>query len=457
MAKTGPRGPCSCGSGLSYADCCGAREPAPTAAMPASSGTRESALTKLLTFAFQPAFDSDHTIAETIFWGDLLRSAAPHEVQWLMDSEDANVKYNSWFLFDWDVDGQGTVADLFLEDEDARLTKAEHQFLVRMMEANLRLYEVEGVEPGHGVHLCDLWSGTRRFVIEHKASLQMVNWDLLGARVAPDGYGDYVFEGGLYLYPAEMKATVLGQFRRLHRRHHRKFPTDDSAAFFRKHGMVFHHLWLELVAFPEPPEVVTSEGDPLVFCRAVFDTPHAEEVRTAIAAQPDVEAVEEGRFALYDSADGPRREVGRWGVEGQRIVFETTSQARVAKGRSWLEALAGDRVRYRATALETLAETMNALRRQAGSAPPPVAHGDDQWAVRELFDRHYGKWLDRPVPALGNRTPRAAARAKLWRPRVVDLLKQLENDSERAVLQGRPRYDFAWIWRELGIERPEIS
>mgnify|MGYP006178731577 CR=1 FL=1 len=40
---------------------------------------------------------------------------------------------------------------------------------------------------------------------------------------------------------------------------------DDVSSFFRKHGMVFHHLWLNLVAFPDPPEVVTSDGDPLVF------------------------------------------------------------------------------------------------------------------------------------------------------------------------------------------------
>jgi hypothetical protein len=423
--------------------------------MPASSSTRESALTKLLTFAFQPAFDSDHTIAENIFWGDLLRDAAPHEVQWLMDSEDANVKYNSWFLFDWDVDGQGTVAELFLDDDTANLAAAEHQFLVRLTQANLRLYEVEGVEPGEGVHLCDLWTGARRFVIERKASSQIVRWDLLGARVAPDGYGDHVFEGGLYLYPAEMKADVLGQFRRLHRRHHRKFPTDDSAAFFRKHGMVFHHLWLELVAFPEPPEIVTSEGDPLVFCRAVFDTAHAEQVRGAIAAQPGIEPADEGRYVWYADAAGERREVGRWGVEGQRIVFETTSQARAARGRTWLEALVGDRVRYRATSLETLAQTMDELRRQPPMAAP--SEPDEAGAVRELFDRHYSNWLDRPAPALGNRTPRAAARTKLWRPRVVDLLKQLENGTERAVLQGRPAYDFAWVWRELGIERPEIS
>ena len=42
-------------------------------------------------------------------------------------------------------------------------------------------------------------------MIERTATAQMVTWDLLGARVAPDGLGGNVFEGGLYLYPAEAK------------------------------------------------------------------------------------------------------------------------------------------------------------------------------------------------------------------------------------------------------------
>ncbi|MGH9370867.1 MAG: hypothetical protein ACRD15_04990, partial [Vicinamibacterales bacterium] len=415
---------------------------------------RESSISKLLTFAFQPAFDGDHSVAEVIFWGDLLQDAAPHEVRWLMDSEDANIKYNAWFLFDWDVDGQGTVADLFLEDEAARLGVAEREFLSRLVRANLRLYEVEAVDRGRGVRLLDLWTGARLFVIERTASSQIVTWDLLGARVAPDGLGGNVFEGGLYLYPAEAKGQIVTQFRRLYRRHQHKFPNDDSSAFFRKHGMVFNHLWLDLVAFPEPPLVVTAEGDPLIFCRAVFDTWHLDEVRSAIAGQADIRPVDDGRFAWIEASPDGERQVGTWGFEAQRVAFETTSQARAARGRAWLEALAGDRVRYRATALETIGQTMDELRRRPAlesiEEPPPA----ETEALQELYDRHYRIWLDRPVAALGKRTPRAAAHTKLWRARLIDLLKQFENGAGRAALQGRPAYDFRWMWEELGLERP---
>lgn len=452
MSSSGRNQPCPCGSGRRFVDCCGL--PAhPTAGV----STRDSALSKLLAFAFQPAFDSDHSIAEVLFWGNLIREGATPELRWLLDSEEATVKYNSWFLFDWQVDGTGTVADLFLEEEQAQLSHDERLFIRRVADAHLRLYEVESIERGLGVHLLDLWTGDRLFVIERDASERMLAWDLLGARVAPDGIGGDVFEGGLYHYPADLKASILGHFRRKQRRHHREFPFDTLDDFFRTHGLVFHHLWLNLVTFPDPPQLRTAEGDSLVFCRSVFETDQADAVRGELAARPDLRAMPDGRFSWREPAGDTERELGSLVVEGERVVLETTSQERAARGRDWLETLFGSRVRYRATALETLEQTMSELRTRGARSSRPIAEDPPDagnGAVRELFDRHYRSWVDRPAQALGNRTPRAAAASRLWRPKVVDALKQLENAGQRAERSGRPAYDFGWIWRELGVSRP---
>ena len=58
------------------------------------------------------------------------------------------------------------------------------------------------------------------------------------------------------------------------------------------------------------------------------------------------------------------------------------------------------------------------------------------------------------VPVLGDRTPRRAARLKTVRPRVIALLKDFENRSERLRRQGKPAYDFGWMWEELGLGQP---
>lgn len=447
-------GPCPCGSGRAYAECCGAGEKRNVVQL-RGSNTRETAIAKLLAFAFQPEFDADHAAAEVVFWGDLIRSVPSHELQAVMDSEDATIKYNAWFLFDWDLGGEGTPLSLFLRDSRS-LSPAERGFLRRVGEVPLRLYEVEAVNRGEGLRLRDLWSGARTWVTERTATAQIVTWDLLGARVASDGLGGRVFEGGLYLYPMEAKEEILAQFRRLHRRQARRRedpdrdPDLDASAFFRRHGMVFHHLWLNLVAFPEPPQVLTPEGEPLMFCRAVFDVADPDEVRARVAGRPDVQTLPDGTFAWGEPAAEGLRELGRWVFEGRRAQLETTSQGRALRGRAWLEGLAGPLVTHRATALETLEQAMADIRRSRPISGRALTGTDD---VRDLFDRHYHAWLDRPDPDLGNRTPRAAARTRLWRIRLIDRLKQLENDAERAALGGRPPYDFTWIWEELKLDR----
>lgn len=68
---------------------------------------------------------------------------------------------------------------------------------------------------------------------------------------------------------------------------------------------------------------------------------------------------------------------------------------------------------------------------------------------------NYRSWSDTPLPALGGRTPRHAARLKTTRPQLVALLKDMETRVERQRREGRPAYDFTWMWQELGLERPE--
>ena len=52
----------------------------------------------------------------------------------------------------------------------------------------------------------------------------------------------------------------------------------------------------------------------------------------------------------------------------------------------------------------------------------------------------------------GGRTPRHATRLKTLRPRLIDLLKEMESHEARASKAESPAYDFGWMWRELGLE-----
>jgi hypothetical protein len=60
--------------------------------------------------------------------------------------------------------------------------------------------------------------------------------------------------------------------------------------------------------------------------------------------------------------------------------------------------------------------------------------------------------LDQRVPALGNVTPRRAAKTGKGRQKLVAWLKYLENGAARHEA-GSPMagYDLRWMWDELGV------
>jgi hypothetical protein len=81
---------------------------------------------------------------------------------------------------------------------------------------------------------------------------------------------------------------------------------------------------------------------------------------------------------------------------------------------------------------------------------PPEVQAE---VLGRFYEEHYRKWLDQPVPALGDRTPRHAAKLKTVRPKLITLLKDFESRAERQRRAGEPAYDFGWMWKELGLAR----
>ena len=82
--------------------------------------------------------------------------------------------------------------------------------------------------------------------------------------------------------------------------------------------------------------------------------------------------------------------------------------------------------------------------------PPEV----QEKLVHEVLDNNYRAALDKPMPILGDISPRAAARTARGRKDLVLWLKHLENRSRHAKDHNDPMatYDFTWMWRELNVE-----
>ncbi|MDX2448341.1 MAG: hypothetical protein QNK29_14215, partial [Desulfobacterales bacterium] len=76
----------------------------------------------------------------------------------------------------------------------------------------------------------------------------------------------------------------------------------------------------------------------------------------------------------------------------------------------------------------------------------------------EMPPEFHQMWLApfiNPVPDMLTRdgqTPRQAARSPELKPRIIEMLKDLEHHYEAELTRGRPGFDPSWMWEELGLE-----
>ncbi len=109
--------------------------------------------------------------------------------------------------------------------------------------------------------------------------------------------------------------------------------------------------------------------------------------------------------------------------------------------------------RFRAISYEDVEQALQHAPKTTKKEESSIPIEEQRKMLGEFYEQHYRKWLDEPVPALGNRTPRHAASLKTMRPKVVALLKDFEGHSERQRRSGEIAYDFGWMWAELGLNR----
>jgi hypothetical protein len=216
---------------------------------------------------------------------------------------------------------------------------------------------------------------------------------------------------------------------------------------------VFHKLWLEHVALPPLPKLITGDGEPFIFAKVIFDLVDRGAVIRSLADRDDIVDHGDGSYAWLEPAGRFQRSVGTMVIEERRVVFETTSQKRADKARAELPNLLGGAARFRAISYEDVEQAIKRAPKTTKPKEPDIPIEEQRKVLGEFYEQHYRRWLDEPVPALGNRTPRHAARLKTVRPKLITLLKDFESRAERQRRSGEIAYDFGWMWAELGLKR----
>ncbi len=455
MSKTGRNDPCPCGSEKKYKKCCLGKALEPQSKVHYLSRRytqkdRASAIDKLLSFSSRPEFEKDCEIGVTIFFGS---QRTEEEMETLQDLGQTAINFHTWLLYDMNVEDGRTITDFFLERQGKRLNTGESTYLKAARQTSLRLYEVHRVEKNKGFLLEDLWDGKQYEVSERTATHSVVQWDLVVTRLIDTGNYNFEIEGGLYNYPARTKPFLLEGLKKTYEEYY-KSPAEnrDDTEFFKRVAVFFNRWWIDLVAFPERPEVLTSEGDEFVFTRVIFDQKGKGQITVALDASSEFELDENDQYIWGEDASESRRIMGNLLFSKNRIILETNSKERGEQGRELLERILGDAIRYRITEYQDIKQALKSEPKKGKPAPSSLPPEVEAQLVKDFLDKHYEKWLDEKIPALSNRTPRHAVTLKTYRPKVIDLLKEMENMEAHAATPEKEPYDFGWIWKALGLE-----
>ncbi|MCU0222764.1 MAG: SEC-C domain-containing protein [Acidobacteria bacterium] len=442
-ARAGRNDPCPCGSGRKFKHCCGSVT-ASAATAPDASALLEAIIPfGVLTETWE---DSDEVLR--LYMG--AQFTRQHD-----DNEIAT--FVEWRMIDLRDETGRTALQRFADWHAEQLDPPARALLDELDRSQLRLYEVRGIRPGEGLTLFDLLDGRSVEVREKLGSRAAQPWDLLAARLFACG-GVMQMAGGVLHFPAAEKPELLAAWRSELARLEADRPELAEADRLALAAGVFQRQRTAMRDRPLP-QIANEDGDPMVFSVARYDVRDADEVRRRLSGARGFVAV--GRAFDWIATRPAGLILGRIALSPRRMKLETNSRERLTRGRALLEKLLGDLAWHRGDSFSSLEEQFGRRRssrqrepagRTAAAAeiPPEL-----QLELRSRFlEQHYRSWIDESIPMLDGRTPRQAAADPVLRPRLVDLLRMIENSEARAFPLGQ-RYDFGWLWEQLNVGREE--
>lgn len=487
--KVGRNAPCPCGSGRKYKKCCLLKESrAPIQSQPIGPDRRLR--DRLIEYVQRslPRAEVDRAMQE--FFGERFDPAGRHLEMVETEAEADFGAYLEWLIHDFRLSAGQTPIARFLMERGDHLPPDERSILEEWQDAVVGLHEVIDLEPGKSLTLRDVFTGETFQVREVRGSLSAARWDLLSNRVIRV-QGERQLSGSVTAFYAPDREKLVQHVSERYDAYRQQHPNAMWRDFFRAEPLIFRRYAEQMIRDYRPPALHTPEGHPVMLGRLRYEIRHLSRLLAALSTAADFEETTERddpagtrHFAWLRTGpanrwvkEGPQPEHGvmvttqrmedpqtpgvtslaTLTVERDRLTVEAFSAERLAWVKGRLAELAGEALSLRADVVEDPWRKIGATTRSEG---PPKESAEIAPEVQARFlaqslHRHYKGWLDDAIPALEGTTPRSAAKDPLLRPKLIQLLREHENQQDRARQRGELWYDIGWIWQELGISRQE--
>ncbi len=395
------------------------------------------------------------------------------------------------FLTREGTDGRNIVDD-YLKRRGWKESASARAYMSALRRSVMSLYEVSDIIRDTSFRARDLVrGGDPILIIERSATRSLKQWDRIATRVVQMGSQMHI-SGAVLPYGREASEKILKLLRNIAKRSDKEkqkladLVRRDVNAFsqtelLRAAAPTITTVWLidiiDRATIPEIPEVRNAEGDELLFCTVHYPFAAgamANDIQLALTGCSELRPANATFWnwiepkplarALGGQKQPPKSQMfstimddgalvlGNVELKDQALILSVNSQARAERGRALLGEVLHGLVVQPLVEIQTLAQSV-ATRDPATPPRLNLPKQERRTIIHDGLDRHYRDLLDQPIPALGNKSPRAAVTTAKGRAKVVDWLKTLENHT--AQMAGHndemATYDFRWLWTELGV------
>jgi len=196
-------------------------------------------------------------------------------------------------------------------------------------------------------------------------------------------------------------------------------PAEPTVQWLRENAYIFGRLWALYDEILERgsvlPSLANTDGEPLEFITAYFDCQNSKQVRKTLLQRDDIDYDEDCDEYIWfkDNPDDPVMEttlLARIFFQDSKIKAETNSENRLDCLIDMLENIKG--VRYLEHESKDVEEMLKEVPAKKKDIAEEILPEEVRAAVQDRMYQYYMNWLDKPNPALGNNTPRQAAKEK---------------------------------------------
>jgi hypothetical protein len=393
-----------------------------------------------------------------------------------------------------DLDDGRNVADDYLKRRGWNESVHNKAYIAGLRSSVMSLYEISDIVLDQSFLARDLVRGGEPVRVSEKSgTLYLKPWDRIAARLVQAGPRTEM-AGGVLPFSREASEVLLAALddaRKETRKDTAKIirqaglKTDDAQAvtalaeteFLRLSAFLFTDVWLDDLLSrtldPQVPRLGNTDGDDIAFTTVHFPLNALvteEGVRRALANIPALRPADEffwnwlgpvevpgrarrlDRQAFATMMDDGTPVLGTVELKDRTLVLEANSPQRAERGRAMLAAVLQGMTGHPLVVRDGADELAAAATAKSVNSLPGVSPEEAREVIQAFMHRHYTETLDQPVPMLGNKTPRQAAKSAKGREKVAEWLKFLENGNAK---QGDDTpmagYDVGWMWQELGV------